>query len=97
MKTLISARDVMVMLACSRSYVQDHRAALGARKMNGLLRFDPADVERFVEAGRVAEPAPAEQPEPTPIRTDIDTTGLPEKNPLTGRGWPWSRPAKANR
>jgi predicted DNA-binding transcriptional regulator AlpA len=94
---LVTARYVMDRLGCSRSWVTDHRAELGARKLGNLLLFERADVEAWIARGRVAEPAQAEQPEPTPIREHIDTTGLPEKNPLTGQAWPWNRRAKANR
>jgi predicted DNA-binding transcriptional regulator AlpA len=94
---LVTARYVMARLGCSRSWVQDHRAELGARKLGNLLLFERAEVEAWIARNRVAEPAPAEQPEPTPIRPDIDTTGLPEKNPLTGRDWPWNRAGRASR
>ena len=84
---------VMVMdrLQCSRSYVQDHRAELGARKLGGLLRFSPADVEAFVGRGAVSTTAPSTESEPTPIRQPIDTTGLPATNPVTGERWSWNR------
>jgi predicted DNA-binding transcriptional regulator AlpA len=94
---LVTARYVMDRLGCSRSWVQDHRAELGARKLGNLLLFERADVEAWIARGRVAEPAPAEQHEPTLIRPSIEMTGLPEKNPLTGRAWPWNRAGRANR
>jgi predicted DNA-binding transcriptional regulator AlpA len=94
---LVTARYVMARLGCSRSWVQDHRAELGARKLGGLLLFERADVEAWIAQSRLAEPAPAEQHEPTPIRERIDTTGLPATNPLTGKAWPWNQRAKANR
>jgi predicted DNA-binding transcriptional regulator AlpA len=94
---LVTARYVMARLGCSRSWVQDHRAELGARKLGNLLLFERADVEAWIARSRVAEPAPSEQPEPTPIRPDIDTTDLPPVNPLTGKAWPWNRTGRANR
>jgi hypothetical protein len=64
---LLTAADVMRLLKCSRSFVQDHRAELGARKLGGLLRFDAAAVQRFADAGQLSEaPAPAPIPRPRP-------------------------------
>jgi predicted DNA-binding transcriptional regulator AlpA len=94
---LVTARYVMARLGCSRSWVTDHRAELGARKLGNLLLFERADVEAWIARGRVTEPAPDSEDEPTPIRPDIDTTGLPATNPLTGKAWPWNRAARANR
>jgi predicted DNA-binding transcriptional regulator AlpA len=94
---LVTARYVMARLGCSRSWVQDHRAELGARKLGGLLLFERAELEAWIARSRVAEPAPSEQPEPRLIRPSVEMTGLPEKNPLTGRDWPWNRAGRANR
>lgn len=88
---LVTARYIMARTGCSRSWVQDHRAELGARKLGGLLLFERADVEAWIARGRVAEPAPAAESEPTPIRPDIDTTGLPETCPLDGKDWGFGR------
>jgi predicted DNA-binding transcriptional regulator AlpA len=93
---LVTARYVMARLSCSRSWVQDHRAELGARKLGNLLLFERAELEAWIARSRVADP-PAEQPEPTPIRQDIDTTDLPPVNPLTGKAWPWNRAGRASR
>lgn len=87
---LYCAQDVMALLGCSRSYVQDHRAELGGRKLAGLLRFPRSSVVAFIAASTVV-PEPAEQSEPTPISPSIDTMGLPEKNPVTGEHWPWNQ------
>jgi predicted DNA-binding transcriptional regulator AlpA len=88
---LVTARYVMARLGCSRSWVQDHRAELGARKLGNLLLFERGELEAWIARGRVAEPAPDQQPEPTPIRSTIDTTDLPAVNPLDQRDWGFGR------
>ena len=87
---LLLASDVMARLGCSRSFVQDHRAELGARKIGRLLRFPREAVEAFVARGQIQAPAPAE-PKPTPLRARLDLRGLPPVNPVTKRAWSVSR------
>jgi predicted DNA-binding transcriptional regulator AlpA len=94
---LVTARYIMARLGCSRSWVQDHRSELGARKLGNLLLFERADVEAWIARSRLAESLPAEQPEPRLIRPSVEMTGLPPVNPLTGKAWPWDAARKANR
>lgn len=92
--TLLKPADVMARLRCSRSFVQDHKAELGARKLGRLLRFRLEDVQRFEDAQRseVEQPAtPAATAQATPTLINVYREGLVkrygEKNPLTGDFW----------
>jgi predicted DNA-binding transcriptional regulator AlpA len=87
-RDLMTARDVMAMLGCSRTYITDHCAELGGRKLGRLLRFKRADIEAFVDAGRVQPAAPAKA-QPAPIRRPVlDLVKLHGPiNPVTKRPW----------
>jgi excisionase family DNA binding protein len=86
---LMTPAEVMARIGCSRSFVQDHRAELGARKLGGLLRFPRAEVEAFIARGRHAEApaAAAPEPEPTPIRARPVLSHSTPLNPLDGEPW----------
>jgi excisionase family DNA binding protein len=86
---LLTPKEVMGLLRCSRSFLTDHRAELGARKLGGLLRFPRAEVEAFIARGRHAEApaAAAPEPEPTPIRARPVLSHSTPLNPLDGEPW----------
>lgn len=88
---LLTAAEVMRLLKCSRSFVQDHRAELGARKLGGLLRFDAAAVQRFADAGRVEPPAPALVPrQATALCADHRSALVRLHGPINNvTGLPW--------
>lgn len=98
---LLTANEVAGYLRKSRSFVQDHRAELGGRKLGRSLMFHRADVDAFVERGRMRPEHPPAEPagHATPtvlsdsrrIRPRIDLTGLPALNPVTGLPWGFDR------
>jgi len=90
---LLTPDEVASYLRQSRRFVQDHRVALGGRKLGRSLRFRLADVDAFVERGRLAaepQPAPVDLSEKR-VQRDIDMAGLPAVNAVTGKPWGFSR------
>ncbi|MGH3032117.1 MAG: helix-turn-helix domain-containing protein [Gaiellaceae bacterium] len=54
---LLSPRDVAAWLACSKRKVYKLAGELGAFRVGGELRFDPARVEAYLDAHQEADQA----------------------------------------
>jgi hypothetical protein len=64
---LLDVAAVMAWLGVSDAFVRRHKARLGGRKVGGLLKFERADVQAYLDRGRVAAAAPSPLP-PAPER-----------------------------
>lgn len=65
---LLSARDAAAVLGVCRSFMTEHAAELGGRKVGSLLKFRRADLDAYLEQRRVKDATQVAQPVPTPIR-----------------------------
>ncbi len=84
---LMTAQEVMAYLKCSRAFLTERGADMGALKLGGLWRIRRADLEAWIAGGRKAqEPIAAEQPEPRPIRSAAPL-GKGPINPVTQKPW----------
>ena len=89
---LLSAQEAMAVLGVGRTFLTEHAAELGGRKVGRLLKFATADLAAYLERQRVqgSDPDPREQRAPTPLRA-VRPRGRGDLNPVTRRPWEASR------
>ena len=83
---LMTAQESMAYLRCSRSFMTDHRAALGGIKVGGKLMFRRDGLDAYLDRQQIQAPAPVEPPTTTPIRRPAPS-GKGPTNPVTGGAW----------
>jgi hypothetical protein len=85
---LLDVAAVMAWLGVSDAFVRRHKARLGGRKVGGLLKFERADVQAYLDRGRVADAAPSPlplAPEHERRRPVLEHVG--PLNPMDGKPW----------
>lgn len=82
---LLTAQEAMAVLRCSRDFLRDHSADMGAVKIGRSWRVSRANLLAFVERGRIREPEPERETAPEPTR--IRTYGHGPTNPIFGGPW----------
>jgi excisionase family DNA binding protein len=61
MDDLLTAREAMAVLRCSRTFLSDHKAELGATRVGTHLRFPRASLDAYLKRGQVAGAVTVEQ------------------------------------
>lgn len=85
LEPLLTAQEARAILRCSRSFLSEHRAALGGIKVGTRLMFTRAGLADYLARQRIPEPAaePERAVEPTRIRK----YGAGPTNPITKKSW----------
>lgn len=84
---LLTTAEVMEQLGCSRTFLTEHAAELGGRKVGTRLKFLPADIAAYLDRRRVQDRAqPQSKPAPVQARR-LSVVGQGAINPRTGRPW----------
>lgn len=84
---LLSARDAQAVLGCSRWFLTEHAAELGAVKVGNRLKFTRAGLDTYIARQTVKAPAPIMAPSMPAPRRSLSVVGLGPVNPLDGRPW----------
>lgn len=86
---LLTVKEVMAYLRCSRAFCYRNAAQLGAVKVGSAMRFTQAGIDDYLKFRAVVAPVKAvEVPPPARERKPaLRVVGLGPINPLTKEAW----------
>lgn len=84
---LLSAREAQAVLGCSRWFLTEHAAELGAVKVGNRLKFTRAGLDAYITRQTVKASEPITAPSTPAPRRSLSVVGLGPVNPLDGKPW----------
>lgn len=94
---LLNAREAQAVLGCSRWFLTEHAAELGAVKVGNRLKFTRAGLAQYVERQTVKAPEMVPAASTPAPRRGFSFVGRGPVNPVSGRPWGTSTQKSAAR
>lgn len=93
---LLSAREAQAVLGCSRWFLTEHAAELGAVKVGNRLKFTRAGLDAYITRQTVKAPEPITAPSTPAPQHRLAFVGLGPVNPVTRLPWGMSTQGAAS-